>query len=59
MAAVSLENNAALTGQIGGGLIGWIVGCVAVIRTCKSNAFSQIIPGLKAPIVAAGRCAAV
>lgn len=27
--AVSPKNNAALTGQIGGGLIGWLVGCVA------------------------------
>lgn len=27
--AVSPKNNAALTGQTGGGLIGWLVGCVA------------------------------
>lgn len=59
---VTLENNAALTGQTGGGLIGslvWLRGWTVIIRTHKSHAFSQIIPGLKAPIVAAGWCAAV
>lgn len=59
MVAVSSKNNAALTGQIGGGLIGWLRGRTVIIRTCKSHAFSQIIPGLKAPIVPVGWCAAV
>lgn len=49
---VSRRNNAALTGQTGGGLIGWLRGCMAIIHTRKSYAFSQIIPSLKAPIVA-------
>lgn len=50
--AVSHRNNASLTGQTGGGLIGWLRGCMVIIRTHKSYAFSQIIPDLKAPIVA-------
>lgn len=55
--AVSLENNAALNGSDWRGvdwLIGWLRGRTVIIRAHKSHAFSQIIPGLKAPIVITG-----
>lgn len=55
--AVSLENNAALNGSDWQGvdwLIGWLRGRTVIIRARKSHAFSQIIPGLKAPIVITG-----
>lgn len=55
--AVSLENNAALNGSDWQGvdwLIGWLHGRTVIIRAHKSHAFSQIIPGLKAPIVITG-----
>lgn len=48
------RNNAALTAQVGGGLIGCLRGWTVIIRAHKSCAFSQIILGLKAPIVAFG-----
>lgn len=54
---VSLENNAALNGSDWRGvdwLIGWLRGRTVIIRAHKSHAFSQIIPGLKAPIVITG-----
>lgn len=55
--AVSLENNAALNGSDWRGvdwLIGWLRGRTVIIRAHKSHAFSQIIPGLRAPIVITG-----
>lgn len=55
--AVLLENNAALNGSDWRGvdwLIGWLRCRTVIIRAHKSHAFSQIIPGLKAPIVIPG-----